>query len=140
MATKKEKTMITKLRKHDNHKVTIHKCKETAVHYAALRCADCDKHIQWLSKEDYFAIMGTDINNNNYDNNKINDNKHVIISVDEADTSNELVLQTSFGRAKVKGETPDSKGVENSRTWWQRNGYKQPLRSTKLRKFLEGLQ
>ena len=48
--------MITKLTKHNNHKISIHRCKPTAVHYAALRCAKCDVHIQWLSQEQAHAI------------------------------------------------------------------------------------
>ena len=48
--------MITKLTHHDNHKVSIHYCKPGKVHFAALRCVDCNKHIQWLSKEDFFAV------------------------------------------------------------------------------------
>ena len=101
--------MITKLTKHNNHTVSIHRCKPTAVHYAALRCSDCNTHIQWLSEKDYFSIMGTDINNNN---NNINDNKNIIISVGKADTDNDMSsLRTSFGKANAKGETPDSEGV-----------------------------
>ena len=49
---------ITKLTKHNSHQVSIHLCKPGRVHYAALRCADCDTHIQWLSKEDFFAVAG----------------------------------------------------------------------------------
>jgi hypothetical protein len=101
--------MITKLTKHNNHKISIHRCKPTAAHYAALRCAKCDVHIQWLSEKDYFSIMGTDINNNN---NNINDNKNIIISVGKADTNNDMSsLRTSFGIVNAKGETPDSEGV-----------------------------
>ena len=104
--------MITKLTKHNNHKVSIHRCKPTAVHFAALRCAKCDVHIQWLSERDFFAIMGTDINNNNYNNNNINNDKNIIISVGKADTSNDLSSKrTSFGIVNAKGETPDSEGV-----------------------------
>jgi len=42
--------MITKLTKHDTHSVRIHKTKPGTKHYAALRCVDCNTHIQWLSK------------------------------------------------------------------------------------------
>jgi len=48
--------MITPKTKHDNCKVTVHLCKEDSVNYAALRCVDHNKHIQWLSKEDAQAI------------------------------------------------------------------------------------
>jgi hypothetical protein len=43
---------ITKLTKHDNHQVRIHLTKSTSKHYAALRCVDCNKHIQWLSRHE----------------------------------------------------------------------------------------
>ena len=41
---------ITPLSKHNHHEVTVHLCKPTSKHYAALRCVDCNIHIQWLSK------------------------------------------------------------------------------------------
>ena len=44
--------MITRLDKHDNHQVRVHLCKPSSKHYAALRCVNCRKHIQWLSKQD----------------------------------------------------------------------------------------
>ena len=40
---------ITKLTKHDNHAVSVHLTKPSSKHYAALRCVDCNKHIQWLN-------------------------------------------------------------------------------------------
>jgi len=40
---------ITVLTKHDNHQVRIHLTKGQGPHYAALRCVDCNRHIQWLS-------------------------------------------------------------------------------------------
>ena len=54
--------MITKLTKHNNHKISIHRCKPTAVHYAALRCAKCDVHIQWLNRQEAEKIskLGVD--------------------------------------------------------------------------------
>ena len=42
--------MITRLTKHDDHAVKIHLTKPNSTHYAALRCVDCNTHIQWLSK------------------------------------------------------------------------------------------
>jgi hypothetical protein len=53
---------ITKLTHHDNHKVSIHRCKPTAVHYAALRCNYCDCHIQWLNRQEAekIAQLGVD--------------------------------------------------------------------------------
>lgn len=41
---------ITKLTKHNDHEVRIHLTRSTSPHYAALRCVDCNKHIQWLSQ------------------------------------------------------------------------------------------
>lgn len=40
---------ITRLTKHNSHQVSIHPCKKHSIHYAALRCKDCDTHIQWLN-------------------------------------------------------------------------------------------
>jgi hypothetical protein len=34
---------------HDDHTVRIHLCRGLGPHYAALRCIDCNKHIQWIS-------------------------------------------------------------------------------------------
>lgn len=57
---------ITKLNQHDNCTVSVNLCKPNSVHYAALVCKDCKKHIQWLSKRDFFLLKtGTHINNNN---------------------------------------------------------------------------
>lgn len=41
---------ITKLTNHDSHDITVHLCKPGSKHYAALRCQNCNKHIQWLSR------------------------------------------------------------------------------------------
>ena len=41
---------ITRLTNHDSHTISVHLCKPTSKHYAALRCVNCRKHIQWLSK------------------------------------------------------------------------------------------
>ena len=41
---------ITKLTKHDSHQVRIHLTKPNSKHYAALRCVNCNQHIQWLGK------------------------------------------------------------------------------------------
>ena len=43
---------ITKLIKHDRHEVKIHLTKAGSKHYAALRCCDCNTHIQWLSQSE----------------------------------------------------------------------------------------
>lgn len=54
--------MITKLTKHDTHKMRIHLCKGQGPHYAALRCVSCNKHVQWLSKQDSLKMsaLGVD--------------------------------------------------------------------------------
>ena len=104
--------MITKLTKHNNHQVKIQMMPLTHTHFAALRCSDCNTHIQWLSGKDFFAIMGTDINNKNY--NKTTKN-NIIISVGKADSDNDLSSKrTSFGIVNAKGETPDSEGVRET--------------------------
>ncbi len=46
---------ITKLRKHDSHEIKTVRIYNSH-HYGELRCRDCDKHIQWLTKEDYKQI------------------------------------------------------------------------------------
>lgn len=53
---------ITKLKHHDDHPVAIHRCKPTAVHYAALRCAKCNTHVQWLNRQqaEQIARLGVD--------------------------------------------------------------------------------
>ena len=55
--------MITKLTKHDSHTVRIHLTKPGSKHYAALRCVDCNTHIQWLSFSDYIELhkSGSDL-------------------------------------------------------------------------------
>jgi len=47
---------ITKLTQHDSHKVSVHRCKPDAVHFAALRCVDCNTHIQWLNRQEAETI------------------------------------------------------------------------------------
>lgn len=56
---------ITKLTNHDNHQVRIHLTRGHGPHYAALRCADCDKHIQWLSQSQTLQLecLGVTIKN-----------------------------------------------------------------------------
>jgi hypothetical protein len=44
--------MITKLTKHDSHKIEIFQTQNNFTHSYALRCCDCNKHIQWLSVKD----------------------------------------------------------------------------------------
>jgi hypothetical protein len=50
--------MITKLNKHDSHTVRIHLTKPGSKHYAALRCVECNTHIQWLSIYDAKKLIG----------------------------------------------------------------------------------
>jgi hypothetical protein len=50
--------MITRLTNHDNHTVRIHLTRNTGPHYAALRCVNCNKHIQWLSSGGTNALAG----------------------------------------------------------------------------------
>jgi hypothetical protein len=49
--------MITRLTNHDNHQVRIHLTKPQSKHYAALRCVNCNKHIQWLSKTETLELQ-----------------------------------------------------------------------------------
>lgn len=39
---------ITKLTKHNSHQIRVHLTKPGSKHYAALRCVECDTHVQWL--------------------------------------------------------------------------------------------
>ena len=49
---------ITKLKTHDSHEVSALRVYDSP-HYGELRCRDCNKHIQWLSKTDYQQITHT---------------------------------------------------------------------------------
>jgi hypothetical protein len=53
---------ITKLTKHDSHRVTVRLTLPQHPHHAEIRCVDCDKHIQWLSKTDYQQLQGAQNN------------------------------------------------------------------------------
>lgn len=55
---------ITSLTHHDSHPVRIHMTRDHATHYAALRCVQCNKHIQWLNQIDYTQLvdMGIEVN------------------------------------------------------------------------------
>lgn len=110
---------ITKLSKHDTHQVSVHLCKSNSVHYAALRCVDCNKHIQWLSKQDFFLLqMGTHINNNN---NIITTNNYLkYLSPKVANRDKDQSLRDSLGFATssqktAKGESLDSKSFRKIR-------------------------
>lgn len=43
---------ITNLTTHDQHSVRIHLTRGAGPHFAALRCVNCNKHIQWLSSHE----------------------------------------------------------------------------------------
>lgn len=49
---------ITSLTNHDRHQVRIHLTRGGGPHYAALRCVDCNKHIQWLSSHETHSLAG----------------------------------------------------------------------------------
>lgn len=49
--------MITQSNRHDTHTVRIHLTRKKRPHYAALRCQQCNKHIQWLSFEQTVLIQ-----------------------------------------------------------------------------------
>ena len=51
------KMAITKLKHHDNCEVSIHRCKPNSAHFAALRCRDCNTHIQWLNRQEADKIQ-----------------------------------------------------------------------------------
>jgi len=52
---------ITTNNRHDKHQVRIHLCKGLGPHYAALRCVECNKHIQWLSSGETNMLTGIGI-------------------------------------------------------------------------------
>jgi hypothetical protein len=54
---------ITKLSHHDSHQVRIHLTQGLGPHYAALRCIDCNTHIQWLDSgtSHLLAQIGVDV-------------------------------------------------------------------------------
>lgn len=54
---------ITKLTKHDSHHTRIHLTRGQGPHYAALRCVECNKHIQWLSHNETHRLsnLGVEI-------------------------------------------------------------------------------
>ena len=59
--------MITKLTKHDHHRVKIHPTRGMGPHYAALRCCECNTHIQWLNHDQTQQLveLGCEINQPN---------------------------------------------------------------------------
>jgi hypothetical protein len=48
---------ITVVNKHDNHPTSVHLTQNRGPHYAALRCIKCNKHIQWLSRQDAEKLL-----------------------------------------------------------------------------------
>jgi len=53
---------ITKLTKHNHCNTTMRLTLPQHLHHAELRCVDCNKHIQWLSKTDYKKLQGANQN------------------------------------------------------------------------------
>lgn len=53
--------MITSLSRHDTHEVKIFQTQNNFVHSYALRCVDCQKHIQWLSVKDVARLKSLGI-------------------------------------------------------------------------------
>lgn len=49
--------MITRLTTHDGHQMRIHLTRGLGPHYAALRCVECNKHIQWVSKTETLRLQ-----------------------------------------------------------------------------------
>lgn len=47
---------ITKLTKHNSHRMVVKLLPQTHQHHAELRCIDCDKWIQWVKVKEYPAI------------------------------------------------------------------------------------
>lgn len=60
--------MITKLNKHDSHNIKIFQTRNNFIHSYALRCCDCNKHIQWLSVRDMKILQdhGIQVENEKY--------------------------------------------------------------------------
>jgi hypothetical protein len=46
-----------RISKHDTHQVRVHLTRGLGTHYAALRCVDCNKHIQWLNHKEALIIL-----------------------------------------------------------------------------------
>lgn len=57
---------ITSLKKHDSHQVRIILTRGIGPHFAALRCVNCNKHIQWLNQTDVknLEMAGVSIHTN----------------------------------------------------------------------------
>lgn len=53
--------LLTRLTKHDEHEIRIHLTRGLGPHYAALRCHQCNRHIQWLSREDVERLTKEDL-------------------------------------------------------------------------------
>jgi hypothetical protein len=48
---------ITTNNHHASHRVQVHLTRGNGPHYAALRCVECDRHIQWLSYTEAVQIQ-----------------------------------------------------------------------------------
>lgn len=49
--------MIIISKRHELHTVRVHPTRQQGPHYAALRCEQCNKHIQWLNQVDADLIQ-----------------------------------------------------------------------------------
>lgn len=63
---------ITRLDKHNSHRMQIHLTRPLSRHWAALRCVECDTHIQWLSQNDTESLirMGLEVSDHMWTNKK----------------------------------------------------------------------
>ena len=48
--------MITSNDKHNGHEIITQRMWNNGPHYAQLKCRDCNKWIQWLSRSDYKSV------------------------------------------------------------------------------------
>jgi hypothetical protein len=57
---------LTPLQYHETHEMRIHLNKIGSSHFAALRCIECNKHVQWLTPDsvEQLANLGVGIQNN----------------------------------------------------------------------------
>ena len=59
----------THFEQHPSHHGSIHLTKNLTPHYAALRCVECNKHIQWVNRTQVSALeqIGVPVKNRNID-------------------------------------------------------------------------
>jgi hypothetical protein len=65
---------LTPLQHHETHEMRVHLNKQGSVHYAALRCHSCNRHIQWLTplSTQQLLDLGVDLIDN-HNTTKLND-------------------------------------------------------------------